>query len=223
MRRISRRNHSLRSGLSRMQLSSAIAVLARALHLHFSLLRHGDYRSGEFEDKPKSRIDEETALVWRECSTRTAAGWVGRHFVSMPTNPHATRPRSGLFSDGGRELSNSAVVVCRQACSVSKTLRFFSPCDGDVHAVRSGVPCMPLIFTTSGSLGKAKWDLCVFFSPLPCPFHWNLVSAGVCKASRALESIITSDLELSLFFSTGTGSKKAKWEVPRMEARGRRV
>ena len=57
----------------------------------------------------------------------------------------------------GRELSNSAVIVCgRQACSGSKTLRFCSPCDGDVHAVRSGVPCMPLIFTTSGSLGKAK-------------------------------------------------------------------
>ena len=49
------------------------------------------------------------------------------------------------------------VIVCgRQACSGSKTSRFFSPCDGDVHAVRSGVPCMPLIFTTSGSLGKAK-------------------------------------------------------------------
>ena len=57
----------------------------------------------------------------------------------------------------GRELSNSAVIVCgRQACSGSKTLRFCSPCDGDVHAARSGVPCMPLIFTTSGSLGKAK-------------------------------------------------------------------
>ena len=108
----------------------------------------------------------------------------------------------------GRELSNSAVIVCgRQACSGSKTLRFFSPCDGDVHAVRSGVPCMPLIFTTSGSLGKAKWDLCVFFNPLPCPFHWNLVSAGVCKASQTLESIITSDLELSLFFSAGTGEQ----------------
>ena len=40
-------------------------------------------------------------LVWRECSTRarTAAGWVGRHFVSMPTKPHATRSRSGPFSD----------------------------------------------------------------------------------------------------------------------------
>ena len=32
---------------------------AFALHLHFSSLRHGDYRSRE--DKPKSRIEEETA------------------------------------------------------------------------------------------------------------------------------------------------------------------
>ena len=63
MRRISGRNHSLRLGLSRRQLSSAIAVLTRALHLHFSSLRHGDYRSRE--NKPKSRIDEETAgLAW---------------------------------------------------------------------------------------------------------------------------------------------------------------
>ena len=86
------------------------------------------------------------------------------------------RRLSRIFPSGvqwrGRELSNSAVIVCgRQACSGSQTLRFCSPCDGDVHAVRSGVPCMPLIFTTSGSLGKAKWDLCVFFSPLPRPFH----------------------------------------------------
>ena len=58
MPRISGRNHSLRSGLSRTQLSSAIAVLARALRLHFSSLLHGDYRSRE--DKPKSRIDD----VW---------------------------------------------------------------------------------------------------------------------------------------------------------------
>ena len=127
----------------------------------------------------------------------------------------------------GRELSNSAVIVCgRQACSGSKILRFCSPCDGDVHAVRSGVPCMPLIFTTSGSHGKAKWDLCVFFSPLPCPFHWNLVSAGVCKASRALESHVSSPLTSSWAYSSAlaqVSSKKAKWEVPGMKARGRRV
>ena len=62
MRRISGRNHSLRSGhgLSRRQLSSAIAVLACALHLHFSSLHHGDYRSRE--DKPKSRTKK--LLVW---------------------------------------------------------------------------------------------------------------------------------------------------------------
>ena len=53
MQRISGRSHSLRSGLSQRQLSSAIVVLARALYLHFSSLHHGDIRSRE--DKPKSR------------------------------------------------------------------------------------------------------------------------------------------------------------------------
>ena len=59
MRSISGRSHSLRSGLSQRQLSSAIVVLARALHLHFSSLHHGDNRSRK--DKPGQITEEETA------------------------------------------------------------------------------------------------------------------------------------------------------------------
>ena len=88
MRRISGRNHSLRSGLSQRQMSSAIAVLARALHLHFSSLRHGDYRSRE--DKPKS-LDRRWNR-WFGVNVPHAprpAEWAAILFLCLPT---LTRP-----------------------------------------------------------------------------------------------------------------------------------
>ena len=50
----------MRSLAMAVQVSSAIAVLARALHLHFCSLRHGDYRScvdkpGQITDRRRNR------------------------------------------------------------------------------------------------------------------------------------------------------------------------
>ena len=91
MRRISGRNHSLRSGLSRRQLSSTIAVLARALHLHFSSLRHGDYRRRE--DKPKmGQITDRRRNRWIGVNVPHAprpAEWGAILFLCLPT---LTRP-----------------------------------------------------------------------------------------------------------------------------------
>ena len=86
----------------------------------------------------------------------------------------------------GRELSNSAIIICgRQVCSGSETLRFFSPCDGDVHAVWSGVPCMPLIFTTSGSLGEGKVRFVRVLQSPPLSFP---VKSRVCRCLQSVPS-----------------------------------
>ena len=87
----------------------------------------------------------------------------------------------------GRERSNSAIIVCsRQACSGSKTLHFSSPCNGDVHAVRSGrCPMHALDFHHLGKPreGKVRFVRVLQSPPLPLP-----LKSRVCRCLQSVPS-----------------------------------
>ena len=126
----------------------------------------------------------------------------------------------------GRELSNSAAIVCgRQACSGSKTLPLLLSVRWRRSRCSIRCPVHALDFRHFGKPreGKVRFVRVLQSPPLPLP-----LKSRVCRCLQSVPSPwkyhhLWPWVESILQNWHRWAVKKAKWEVPGMKARGRRV